>query len=118
MESNPSDTVSATIEPLTSINSNSQIPREYALFQNYPNPFNPETIIEYDLPRASDVLISIYSITGAKVRNLVSGSRQAGHHFVSWNGMDENGKPLASGLYFYVIHAEQFTATKKMILLR
>ena len=94
------------------------LPKTYSLFQNYPNPFNPETQISYDLPNDSWVKLSIYNIRGQKVRTLVDGFEAAGHKRIKWDGTDEEGKKVGSGLYFYRIQAGEFTDTKKMILMK
>ena len=93
-------------------------PKEYSLAQNYPNPFNPETAIEYDLPRASDVMLTIYNLTGQEVMTLVRGRMDAGRHAVLWDGRDRNGVEMASGIYFYRIKAGEFVKTRKMVLVK
>ncbi len=89
------------------------LPTDYALVQNYPNPFNPTTEFWYALPEGSNVEITIYNITGQKVATLVNGWREAGFYRETWNGED-----LASGVYFYRLQTDQFTDSKKMILLK
>jgi hypothetical protein len=89
------------------------IPSDYALQQNVPNPFNPITIIAYDLPEASDVALTIYSITGQTVASLVSAHQEAGHYGIVWDGSG-----LASGVYLYRLEADSFVETKRMVLLR
>jgi hypothetical protein len=94
------------------------LPDQYSLHQNYPNPFNPETQISYDLPNDSWVKLSIYNIRGQKVKTLVDGFEAAGHKVVIWDGTNEEGEQVASGVYFYRLDAGEFTATKKIVLLR
>ncbi len=94
------------------------VPEEFSLSQNYPNPFNPETEISYDLPKDSWVRLSIYNIRGQKVKTLVDGFEAAGHKRVTWNGKSQDGDQVASGVYFYRLEAAEFTAIKKMVLLR
>jgi|GEM_PF-3397139 len=89
----------------------------FVLEQNYPNPFNPETVIEYQLPRASEVEISIFNLQGQKVATLVREHRSAGSHKIIWNGMDKSGRPVASGIYLYQLKTDNFMASKKMLLL-
>ncbi|MBK7141035.1 MAG: T9SS type A sorting domain-containing protein [bacterium] len=96
----------------------SLLPRDFALMQNYPNPFNPTTVIEFALPRASNVKIELYDITGRLVRTLTDGSMSAGTHKVSFDGRSSSGNQLASGVYFYRLQANDFTATKKMLLMK
>ena len=90
----------------------STIPEAYTLMQNYPNPFNPTTTIRYDLPKSANVSLKIYNILGQLVATLVDERKEAGHYQVRWNAN------VASGIYFYRLHAEEFVQTKKMILLR
>jgi hypothetical protein len=94
------------------------IPTEFALSQNSPNPFNPSTKIMYALPAASDVTISVFNVLGQRVTELVNGHEEAGFHEVIWNGKDNAGRSVASGVYFYRIEANQFNETKKMLLLK
>jgi len=93
-------------------------PTSYALQQNYPNPFNPTTTIEYELPVTGQVEMSIYTILGEKVVTLVNEVEKAGFYRVQWNGRDMNAHSVASGVYFYRVHAGQFTSVKKMLMLK
>gem|GEM_PF-2539789 len=81
------------------------LPAEYSLRQNYPNPFNPVTRIEYGLPEAADVNISIYSITGQKVTDLVKGSQNAGWHSLLWDARNSSGQKMSTGIYICRITA-------------
>jgi len=90
----------------------------FSLEQNVPNPFNPQTIILYSVVRRAVVALRIYDVSGRVVRTLVHGSKSAGTHRVTWNGRDNHGSPVASGLYFYRLSAGGRTATRKMVLLR
>ncbi|MFC1714835.1 FlgD immunoglobulin-like domain containing protein [Candidatus Poribacteria bacterium] len=93
--------------------------KRVVLFQNYPNPFNPDTWIPYRLAQDTRATITIYDSTGQTVRTLELGHRKAGHSIVHWNGKDDGGQSLASGIYFYVLKADDgFSETKKMALLR
>jgi hypothetical protein len=94
------------------------IPTKFALRQNSPNPFNPTTMIAYDMPVAGDVKISVFNVLGQRVNDLVNGFRDAGSYEVVWNGKDKSGASVASGIYFYRINTEQFSETKKMLLLK
>jgi hypothetical protein len=90
----------------------------FALKQNYPNPFNPSTTIDYTLARTGPVEIAIFDVNGRKVRTLVSGIKTQGAYKAVWNGKNERGTSVASGVYFYRLTAGDFTQIKKMILLR
>jgi subtilisin family serine protease len=94
------------------------IPNRYALLDNRPNPFNPTTTIAYDLPRDSRVRLVVYDVHGKPVRELVSANEPAGRHQVAWDGRNQQGQPVASGVYFYRLAAGDFVATKKMVLLK
>ena len=95
------------------------MPKETVLLSNYPNPFNPETWIPYRLAHASDVILTIYDTKGAVVRQLDLGHQSAGFYTarsraVYWDGRNQSGEPIASGIYFYTLTAGDFTATRKM----
>ena len=107
----------------------SLIPEETALLANYPNPFNPETWIPYQLAESADVTLAIYDINGQLVRRLTVGHQAAGMYrsrsrAVYWDGRNQLGEPLASGLYFYTLTvrsepgADEFTATRRMLILK
>jgi hypothetical protein len=90
-----------------------RIPNFYALDQNYPNPFNPTTKITYALPKAGSVNLVVYDILGREVATLVNEVKQAGIHTVDFNASN-----LASGIYFYSMKSGDFTAVKKMVLVK
>lgn len=95
------------------------VPGEFALGQNYPNPFNPTTTIEFDLPKSSSVTLEVFNVSGARVRSLLKGeSISAGSHLMAWDPRDDSGRLLPSGVYMYRIIAGDFTAWKKMTLLK
>ena len=96
-------------------------PKETVLLPNYPNPFNPETWIPYRLANDTDVRISIYDINGALVRQLDLGYQRAGYYTdrsraAYWDGRNAFGEPVASGIYFYLLTARDFSATRKMLI--
>ncbi len=93
------------------------LPTAYDLAQNYPNPFNPTTTIKLALPAASDFALEIYNIAGQKVRTF-SGASEAGTLEIVWDGKDASGSTVASGVYFYKVVAGQFSATKRMVMLK
>ena len=94
------------------------IPGSFALHQNYPNPFNPRTEIRFDLPKEGNVELAIYNLMGQKIRNLTSGSMAPGYHSIVWNGTNDIGSQVASGMYFYSLSSEAFHSTKKMLYLK
>jgi len=93
-------------------------PVEFNLFQNFPNPFNPETTIRYSLPKNETVEIVIFNALGQRVRNLLQGAKQAGYHEVLWDGRDDHGRSVSSGIYFCRLQASERVTTRKMIVLR
>jgi hypothetical protein len=94
-------------------------PVDFALVQNFPNPFNPETTIKYNLAEGANVNLRIYNVVGQVVRTLVAESQSAGRYSVRWNGTDDRGAPVSSGIYFYQLSAgTQFQDVKKLMLLK
>jgi hypothetical protein len=93
-------------------------PKDFELYQSYPNPFNNQTIIKYDLLKSCQVTLTIYNILGQKVKTLANERQEAGSKIVNWDGKDEKGKDLASGIYFYQLKAGEVTQTKRMALLK
>jgi len=93
-------------------------PDHFTLFQNSPNPFNQETLIKYTLPEDGPVRLSIYNLLGERVRTLVDEMHLPGEHEVRWDGRNEQGKEVASGIYFYKIETATLTDRKKMIVIR
>jgi hypothetical protein len=94
-------------------------PVSYSLSQNYPNPFNPSTTIEYELPRRSEVTIKIYNSLGQHVKTLISGETvEAAPHSIMWDGRDDSGGRVSSGVYFYTLRSGDYVSTKKSILLK
>jgi len=98
------------------------LPKSFAMGQNYPNPFNPSTTIAYDIPDSEThgvkVDLNVYNIRGQLVRRLVSDVKESGHYVVQWNGENDKGEPVSSGVYFYRIKAGNFVSTRKMVLLK
>ncbi|MGH7494520.1 MAG: FlgD immunoglobulin-like domain containing protein [bacterium] len=88
----------------------------YQLEQNYPNPFNPTTTIRFDLKEAGEVRLSIYNLQGQEVRALITGAMKAGAHTVSWDGKDQHGQSVPSGMYFSKLRVNGFEQTRKMML--
>ena len=95
------------------------LPTAFALADNFPNPFNPTTTIQYALPQAADVELTVYNVIGQPVRTLVAEYQSAGRYAVEWDATNDSGHSLSSGLYFYRLQADEaFLEVKKMLLLR
>ena len=95
-----------------------RIPETFFLDQNYPNPFNPETQIQFGIPNQQQVQLEIYNILGQLVHTIIDKNLSGGQYSVIWNGKNDAGQQVASGLYFYRFTAGNFTKTRKMILIR
>lgn len=93
-------------------------PKSFALFQNRPNPFNMGTVVRYDVPVDCYVKITVYDILGRPVKVLHAGVQRSGEYLVRWDGTDENGEPLPSGLYICQLVAKDIRRSIKMVLLR
>jgi photosystem II stability/assembly factor-like uncharacterized protein len=102
-----------TLDILTGVTGNNQVPETYTLEQNYPNPFNPSTSISFSMPNAGLVRLSVYDALGREVEILANENRQPGNYEVTWDASGFN-----SGVYFYKLSAGEFTQTKKMILVK
>jgi hypothetical protein len=94
------------------------MPVTYRLQQNYPNPFNPSTTIRFDLPAAGSITLAVFNNLGQRIRTLVENNMAAGSHEVVWDGRDEAGMTMSSGVYFYQIHSESFREVKRMLLVK
>lgn len=95
-----------------------QIIKSFKVMQNYPNPFNPSTTIQYEIPRAGKVEVQIFDINGRLVRTIENQNKSAGAYHVEWNGQNESGGKVASGLYLYSVKFENSIFSKKMILIK
>ncbi|MCK4427032.1 MAG: carboxypeptidase regulatory-like domain-containing protein [candidate division Zixibacteria bacterium] len=95
-----------------------QRPAEFELHQNYPNPFNPGTRIEYTLRKRGHVTLHIYNVLGEKVKTLLDQAQPAGFYQINWDGKNDSGKPVSSGLYFYKLEVDGFSQAKRMLLLK
>ncbi|HQV32063.1 MAG TPA: T9SS type A sorting domain-containing protein [Calditrichia bacterium] len=114
----PFETPPDMTTPLAIDGNGNVIAEQFELDQNYPNPFNPETTVRYQVPKASDVKITVFNVIGQQVRVLVNESKLAGSHNVMWNGLDDHGKQVSSGIYFLQMKAGDFTKVRKMSLIR
>ena len=124
------ETVELTAAPhLTNININMTVgdvgidlpegvPGSFALHQNYPNPFNPVTSIRFDIPELSFARMDIYNLLGQRVRTLFHGAIEPGYHMVQWDGKNDIGEELPSGMYMYKLHAGTYIAMEKLVLLK
>jgi flagellar hook assembly protein FlgD len=110
--------VSSASGSLALVIAGAQIPKEFSLSQNYPNPFNPTTRIDIGLPVAANTNVAVYNILGQKIATLSNGYAEAGMHTFVWNGQDQAGHAVATGVYFVRMSAGSFTATKKMLLMK
>lgn len=108
--------LTAVVLPTSAINDNAVLVN--ALKGNFPNPFNPETTVSFSIKQDSKVSIDIYNILGQKVKTLVSENLRAGNHAYKWNGKDDNGNSVSSGIYFYRMNAGSFSSTAKMVLMK
>ncbi len=116
------DTVIVLGDVTTAIETETMVPVAYQLEQNYPNPFNPSTTIRFVLPNTAQVKLQIFNLLGKNVRTIFEGSRQAGAYSLSWDGTDNNGVVLASGMYIYRLEAQsesgRFVDQKRMIFIK
>jgi hypothetical protein len=102
-----------TTSTIVSVADNESLPKDYKLLQNYPNPFNPSTTIEFALAKESYVVLNVYNILGEEAANILKGYKSAGYHRINFDA-----KNLQSGTYFYQMKADNFIATRKMIVLK
>ncbi len=105
-------------EVITTLDPLPPVPEKFELFPNFPNPFNPETVIVYAIARPSHVVVKVYNLIGQEIRVLKNESQPPGNYRVVWDGRNSAREAVSSGIYIYRIQAGDFTATRKMILLR
>ena len=113
--------IAGQLKSRASVNVNArtnQLPDGYGLQQNFPNPFNPETQISYQVPRRSRVLLKIFNAAGQEMRTLVDEEQPEGKYKVQWDGRDNNGRRVVTGVYLYKLNVQGVTQTKKMLLLK
>jgi hypothetical protein len=94
------------------------IPKAFDLAQNYPNPFNPETNIDYGLPEDASVVLKVYNVLGQEIKTLVNEQQPAGYYSIMWDGTNGHGETVSTGVYIYRMTAGQYTASKRMILVK
>ena len=90
----------------------------FELLQNYPNPFNPNTTIRYELTEGSNVILKIYNLLGKEIVELVNEFQPAGLRSINWDGKDKNGYSVCSGMYLYSLISNDFSQTKKMLVIK
>jgi len=95
-----------------------ETPKSYKLAQNFPNPFNPSTSIKFDMKAKGLVTLKVYNVARQLVRTLVNGTKDAGSYTITWDGKNDRGGAVASGIYFYKMETKDFSQTKKMVMLR
>ncbi|MDP8206878.1 MAG: T9SS type A sorting domain-containing protein [Candidatus Electryonea clarkiae] len=100
------------------LSESSIIPNEYCLYPAYPNPFNPDVNISFDIPVLTNVKLTVYDLLGRTVTTLLNNRTQPGHHTVTWNGINDSGTPVSSGLYFIRLESDSFSQTRKIVMLK
>jgi hypothetical protein len=95
-----------------------ELPYASYSIQNHPNPFNPATTIFYSLPEKGNVRLCIYNVLGEEIRSLWNGQKQAGHHTITWDGLDNKGRTVAGGIYLCRIETSAYQKTIRMLMLK
>ena len=103
---------------IVSAGDDNPLPYKFTLEQNHPNPFNPMTSISYSIPSAGEVNLSVFNTLGQRIITLVDNYQDAGTYIVEWNGTNDCGDPVSSGIYFYKIMINNDTECRKMLLLK
>ena len=107
------------IDPATSVQRiDDRLPSDFHLSQNYPNPFNPETRIEFSVPKRASVRLAIYNLGGQLIRTIVDRPFQTGSFSVTWDGRDDSGRAVASGVYLYELKTADTRIAKRLTLLK
>lgn len=118
-KSSRADLLDNVLNRKTVVKTKNIVPLTFALFQNFPNPFNPKTNIKFQIPKSTNVTLEIFNILGQKIRTLIDNEFQdANVYEIQWNGKDNNDTQVGSGLYFFKLKTNEYSKTKKMILLR
>jgi hypothetical protein len=100
------------------VDKGAKVPTKFSLSNAYPNPFNPTTNIQFNIANSENVRLVVFNILGQKIKTLVNGTMKAGSYTATWNGKDDFGASVASGIYFYRLESQSFNSTKKMILMK
>ncbi|MDY0150666.1 MAG: choice-of-anchor J domain-containing protein [Candidatus Cloacimonas sp.] len=103
---------------IVALEDNTSAPQLTKLYRNYPNPFNPETTIRYSIAEPAQVLVEVFNMKGQRVRTLVNEHKMMGEYYAVWNGKDDRGASVSSGVYYYKLSSGRFCATQKMILMK
>ena len=103
---------------MVDIDEQAELPLEFNLAQNYPNPFNAKTSISYTIAKAGQVTLDIFDIRGRKIRTALSGVQNPGNYHIIWDGLDDSGQAVASGVYMYRLNTEGKSVTKKMVFMK
>ncbi|MEE4312568.1 MAG: T9SS type A sorting domain-containing protein [candidate division KSB1 bacterium] len=111
-------TIDGTSRVLADISVNVSSPEKYGLYPNYPNPFNAHTIFKYQIPVETHVVVEIFNLLGRRIRTLVNDNKSPGSYSVSWDGFDDEGVPVVSGIYFYHLSTRGFKDTRRMTVVR
>ncbi len=104
--------------PIVSVQDEQVVENEFILYNNYPNPFNPTTKISFNVPFDSKLKLEIYNVRGELINTLIDAEYSPGKYEVLWNGRNENGEKVTSGIYFYRFAANGFVQTKRMVLIK
>ncbi len=112
------DNLSILDEALSVEDENEIASDKYVLYQNSPNPFNPSTTISFQIPVRQKTTVAVYNMSGQLVKILVDGLMDAGHHRLAWDGRNSSAEPVTSGVYFYILQTDSFSATKRMVMLK
>ena len=110
--------VEEPVETAVETSDQASVPQAFSLAQNAPNPFNGETLIRFALPQPSQIELAIYNMLGQPVAVLVQGPSAAGTFSVRWDGRDQTGQAVTSGVYLYQLRADEYTEVRKLLLLR
>jgi hypothetical protein len=104
--------------PLLAVDEQPSMPTNFGLSQNYPNPFNGLTTIRFALLKDGEATLSIFDILGRRIKLLQSGALIAGEHAITWNGTDESGTGVTSGIYFYRLESAEGAIVKRMVMIK
>ena len=114
----PSVRVTSNGNIVSGVNEAEEIPRSFKLYQNYPNPFNASTVIAFDVPKDTHIILQIFDLMGRRIRILYEGHMEAGRYHFVWNGSDKYGRHVSSGVYLISFQANRYREIKKCLLLK